>query len=361
MTAIQREIAEYVTRLTPLGLKLADVDADGAVTIKDATCIQLYLAEFIADTGRTGEILSTSSFSVTASSNFFPQNTVEFSADTNKLTVTYFINSEKSLLETDWLLSYDGTVLQPVGSDYMPVVPSLQINTSPSSVQYGVSGNTSVLSLCPLKTSGGAQVPFVSATFNVLSAQDTQVSLNVKDLTLSKLNSGETTSHAANETDAVLNGVVKEPDSAYTLVTSVYSGALNAAYVNEDDPVITYTPQTQPTETTEPTVPTESQPSGTTVYLRPNDDWLSAGARFAVYCYKTGGEQWVDMSAAGNNTYSVTLPDGQWTAIIFCRMNGATTANSWDTKWNQTDDLTDYANGRTYVITGWDKSGYWSN
>ena len=88
--------------------------------------------------------------------------------------------------------------------------------------------------------------------------------------------------------------------------------------------------------------------------------WNQANARFAIYCFNnsTGTNAWVDMSGSGE-TYSATLPAGTWEAVIFVRMNGATTENNWKNKWNQTADLTDFANGKTYVITGWNKSGNW--
>ena len=41
-------------------------------------------------------------------------------------------------------------------------------------------------------------------------------------------------------------------------------------------------------------------------------------------------------------------------------MNPANTTNNWNNKWNQTSDLNVQDGiGKKYVITGWDKSGYW--
>ena len=80
---------------------------------------------------------------------------------------------------------------------------------------------------------------------------------------------------------------------------------------------------------------------GTKLYLTPNDNWKKDNARFAIYVFG-GGDAWVNMTKVVGETdlYEVTVPNGNWTNVIFCRMNPSTTANNWDNKWNQTADLT---------------------
>ena len=39
------------------------------------------------------------------------------------------------------------------------------------------------------------------------------------------------------------------------------------------------------------------------------------------------------------NVYECQIPEGGYTSVIFCRMNGETSENNWDNKWNQTQDL----------------------
>ena len=44
-------------------------------------------------------------------------------------------------------------------------------------------------------------------------------------------------------------------------------------------------------------------------------------------------------------------------------MNGATSENSWDNKWNQTEDLTFSSSTPVYTASGWNNeyfSGSWS-
>ena len=106
---------------------------------------------------------------------------------------------------------------------------------------------------------------------------------------------------------------------------------------------------------------TASADGTSTVYLKPNANWNKDGARFAVYVFNSTGNAWASMEADSvDGVYRADIPSGSWSSIIFCRMNGATTENNWDNKWNQTDDLTISGNeGKGYVVADgtWDKGG----
>jgi hypothetical protein len=61
----------------------------------------------------------------------------------------------------------------------------------------------------------------------------------------------------------------------------------------------------------------------------------------------------------GDGIYEVELEKG-YPSIIFCRMNPNESANNWNTKWNQTSDLTiptDGTNCYTVNEGTWDKGG----
>lgn len=97
----------------------------------------------------------------------------------------------------------------------------------------------------------------------------------------------------------------------------------------------------------------------TTVYLKPSDNWKSAGARFALYMFKDAEgddpkiEGWVDFTEIGNGLYYAYF-NKKYAKMIFCRMNGSTTENNWDNKWTQTDDLDAPATSApVYTIDGW--------
>jgi len=91
------------------------------------------------------------------------------------------------------------------------------------------------------------------------------------------------------------------------------------------------------------------------IYLNPNayGDWSKGDERYAIYCFGSGDE-WYDFASfdAGceGTLYRATV-DTKYTGYVICRMNGATTENNWDNKWDQTDDIT-AADGAYCKITG---------
>lgn len=98
-----------------------------------------------------------------------------------------------------------------------------------------------------------------------------------------------------------------------------------------------------------------------TVYLNPGP-WNVDGARYAI-CMLGDPQVWVDFTDYdGDGVFTATVDDSK-SGMILCRMNGATTENNWDNKWNQTADLAmPYIDGLTYTINNMDgdngKSGY---
>ncbi len=98
---------------------------------------------------------------------------------------------------------------------------------------------------------------------------------------------------------------------------------------------------------------------GNVLYLKPSANWKQSNARFAVYTWWDGGEQWFSMNKVADGVYKVAVPKDV-VNIIFCRMNPATTANNWNNKWNQTSDLKVQTNGNNcYTVkeNTWDKGG----
>ena len=105
-------------------------------------------------------------------------------------------------------------------------------------------------------------------------------------------------------------------------------------------------------------------PAGTKLYLTPNSNWKQNNERFAAYFYGNG-EAWVSATAVVGETdlYEVTTPaPGDFTNVIFCRMNGSTTINNWGNKWDQTGDLTYNGTNNRFTITGTSNNyaGTWS-
>lgn len=112
-----------------------------------------------------------------------------------------------------------------------------------------------------------------------------------------------------------------------------------------------------------------------TVYLNPDtantdNDWTLEGARFAAYFWNDEENAWFDLTDEdGDGVYQVTVPEGQYENVIFCRMNPETTENSWDNKWDQTNDQMSFednisaGNNCFYISDPWNTSstGYWTS
>ena len=102
------------------------------------------------------------------------------------------------------------------------------------------------------------------------------------------------------------------------------------------------------------TVTFPSSPTTKTVYMKINyGNWKKGDERYAIYCFGSG-EQWYNFTlvdgACGGPIYKAEV-DLKYTGYVICRMNGATTENNWDNRWDQTYDIT-AANGIYCKITG---------
>ncbi len=94
-------------------------------------------------------------------------------------------------------------------------------------------------------------------------------------------------------------------------------------------------------------------PSPSKLYLDASG-WGYGDARYAAYFMPQ--KSFVDMTKATGevSVFEVAVPANQ-TQVIFVRMNGGTTENNWDNKWNQTGDLDIPTNGSNkFTPSGWD-------
>ena len=104
-------------------------------------------------------------------------------------------------------------------------------------------------------------------------------------------------------------------------------------------------------------------PEAEYLYLKPNSNWIQGDAWFAAYFFGNG-ETWVKLTDEdGDGIYRCEKPEG-YPNVIFCRMNPEASALSWDSKWDQTTDLTiptDGSNLFTVADGDWNNAnGTWS-
>ena len=103
---------------------------------------------------------------------------------------------------------------------------------------------------------------------------------------------------------------------------------------------------------------------GQKLYLRVGTNWKSDGARFAACFLGLNDNQtqtWVSCTNVTSDFYTVTVPEGEYPYVIFCRMKGNQPANNWDNKMNQTDDLAPSSDGQGYNNCVWIADDAWSN
>lgn len=104
-------------------------------------------------------------------------------------------------------------------------------------------------------------------------------------------------------------------------------------------------------------MPAMAEGTGTTVYLLPNGNWTQGNAWFAAY-YFGSGDGWVKLTGPdANGYYKGTIPAG-YSGLVFARMNPASSALSWDSKWDQTADLATPITNNVYFAVN---EGDWNN
>ncbi len=110
---------------------------------------------------------------------------------------------------------------------------------------------------------------------------------------------------------------------------------------------------------------TENTTTKEKVYLNPGE-WNKDGAWFAAYFWKNAEDksQWVELIDTNNDgLFEADAPDTEkWDRVIFCRMDASLTEFSWDSKWNQTQDLVYNGFNNCFVVDNpWSEedTGYW--
>lgn len=108
---------------------------------------------------------------------------------------------------------------------------------------------------------------------------------------------------------------------------------------------------------TEPETPATKTFSESKLYLSPISYWYNDDARFAMYLFDGDNPVWVTMNRVREGFYCANIPAGTWNKVIFVRLNPDKPENSWDNKWNQTENITLEEGKNCFYITGSTGSG----
>ena len=227
----------------------------------------------------TTEEVPAGALTVNATSNLFPASSNVVAGDEEYVTVTYYFESEKNVLNADFNLTYDPTMLA-LDSVMTPYTNGVVVNSATAGKVYG---NMSSLELYNFNQ----KTPFVSVVFKKLGLGETDVNLTVDNLTLSLANAEGVTDEAQEE-GLVRDGVLAQTSTKYSVETEIQAGKVT--------PVV-------PT-TAEPT--TAPAPAGSTYVVAGSEELCGV-------LWKGSPEEAPEnvMTANGDGTYTKVFTDVQ--------------------------------------------------
>ena len=246
-------------------------------TVEETTVPETTVAE--TTVAETTEEVPAGALTVNATSNLFPASSNVVAGDEEYVTVTYYFESEKNVLNADFNLTYDPTMLA-LDSVMTPYTNGVVVNSATAGKVYG---NMSSLELYNFNQ----KTPFVSVVFKKLGLGETDVNLTVDNLTLSLANAEGVTDEAQEE-GLVRDGVVSNTSTKYSVETEIQAGKVT--------PVI-------PT-TAEPT--TAPAPAGSTYVVAGSEELCGV-------LWKGSPEEAPEnvMTANGDGTYTKVFTDVQ--------------------------------------------------
>ena len=189
-------------------------------TVPETTVPETTVAE-------TTEEVPVGTLTVNATSNLFPASSNVVAGDEEYVTVTYYFESEKNVLNADFNLSYNPQMLA-VDSVMTPYTNGVVVNAETAGVVYG---NMSSLELYNFNQ----KTPFVSVVFKKLGLGETDVNLTVDNLTLSLANAEGVTDEAQEE-GLVRDGVLAETSTKYSVETEIQAGKVTPVVPTTAEP-----------------------------------------------------------------------------------------------------------------------------
>lgn len=240
--------------------------------------------------------VSKPALTVNAKSNVFSDAKAVYDNSTKQVTVTYYLGTDRDLVNLEWYLKFDNTVLEYNNKsnldasgkklNIMPQIPSGYVfNTS---LPGKINSNASDLGLYAIDS----KKPFIQVTFDVIGEPEnveTTIDLDVRVLTTGELDPDKMQVDASTMNSFVVDSEIKDPSVLKVANTTLTESTYVAPTVPETTKA---TETTKAPETTKATETTKA--SETTIAPATEDATSSTGATV-----KPGT---ADTANNGNNT-----------------------------------------------------------
>ena len=190
---------------------------------------------------------------VNAISNYFPEKTADYNADTKEVTVTYWFKSAKDVLDTQWYMTYDPAILtvseKNTAETVCPTMGATAVmNLDRAGTIYFNATNLNLFNFA--EESVFAQVVFDVNDIAEISPVTTTVDLNVEVLRVSEVDESTSMTDSSKEVILVNNSKVEDT----TVVTFRNTTLTESTYV---EPTTVAPTTVEPTTVETTTTPVE--------------------------------------------------------------------------------------------------------
>ena len=304
----------------------------------------------VATESTTSSAESSLALTVNATSNYFPMASAKYNAVTNQVTVTYNMQSPKNVLDTQWYISYDPSILSVADvNTAKSVCPTMDgkgvyVNFKNKSEGVGyVRFAASNLGLYDFSE----KTPFATVVFDVkdiskVAPVSTTVDLVVEVLRVSEVNPDTEMTDGSKEVILVDKEVVKNDpvaaavknDLSTELTPSTYAEPTTAEPTTEKSTTLDTTaepstaePSTEETSSTEVTKATEETQESTKVTIAPVTSQYATSVTQPVTKKISSTSDTPDTSDnGGNNNANAAVQTGEapLAVVILSLLIGAT-------------------------------------
>ena len=269
---------------------------------------------------------------VTATSNYFPKAVAEYNEDTKEVTVTYTLKSSKDILDTQWYMYYDSSVLK-VSSKNNPKTVCPEMGTAGAMLNLAagdgvIKYNATNLGLYDFSSS---EKVFAEIIFDVVDISDrapvsTTINLDVDILRVSKIDPSTTYSDKNEEVILLNRSEVLDNEQTASVTVERRTSLTPSTYVIPT--TVTEPDTTAPTTATEPdtTAPETTVAPDTTVPAPSQNATSATGSSVSGGSTNTPGTSNTPGGATGTGTGTgaVQTGDASLAVIILSLLVAAT-------------------------------------